>query len=71
MHNMGNPLGTAIWKAGRAEFFSMITVMIGMGLVIRFVTPSVVGYSPDPPPAPLFGDLPPWGCWWDSFSPSL
>lgn len=48
MHNKGNALGTALWKAARAEFFSMITVMIGMGLVMRFITPAVIGYSPDP-----------------------
>lgn len=38
----------AIWKGGRAEFFSMITVMTGMGLVMRLVTPSVVGMQPLP-----------------------
>lgn len=38
----------SIWKGGRAEFFSMITVMTGMGLVMRFVTPSVVGAQPLP-----------------------
>lgn len=38
----------SIWKGGHAEFFSMITVMLGMGLVMRFVTPSVVGAQPAP-----------------------
>ena len=45
---MGKPWGRAIWHAGRAEFFSMITVMVGMGLVMRFVTPAAVGHRPDP-----------------------
>ena len=55
MHNMGNSLAVSLWKAGRAEFFSMITVMIGMGLVMRFVTPAVVGHSPDPTTAAFWG----------------
>ncbi len=55
MHNMGNGLAASIWKAGRAEFFSMITVMVGMGLVMRFVTPAVVGSSPDPGTAAFWG----------------
>lgn len=38
----------AIWKGGRAEFFSMITVMLGMGLVMYYVTPAVVGEQPLP-----------------------
>ncbi len=56
---MGNSLGLSLWKAGRAEFFSMMTVMLGMGLVMYFVTPAVVGESPDPTTAPS-GALPPW-----------
>ncbi len=55
MHNMGNSFGTSLWMAGRAEFFSMITVMVGMGLVMRFVTPAVVGSSPDPTTAAFWG----------------
>ena len=55
MHNMGNAFLSSIWKAGRAEFFSMITVMLGMGLVMRFVTPAVVGSSPDPNTAAFWG----------------
>ena len=55
MHNMGNSLGVSLWKAGRAEFFSMLTVMIGMGLVMYFVTPAVVGQRPDPTPAAFWG----------------
>lgn len=44
----GNGWLAAIWKGGRAEFFSMITVMLGMGLVMRYVTPAVVGAQPKP-----------------------
>lgn len=38
----------ALWMGGRAEFFSMITVMAGMGAVMAFVTPRVVGEQPMP-----------------------
>lgn len=55
MMNMGNDWTEALWKGGRAEFFSMITVMFGMGLVMRFVTPSVVGHAPDPTTAAFWG----------------
>ena len=49
MLNAGNPFWQALWKAGRAEFFSMFTVMAGMGFVMRYVTPAVLnGGSPDP-----------------------
>jgi hypothetical protein len=44
----GNGWWSAFWKGGRAEFFSMITVMLGMGLVMRWVTPAVVGAQPKP-----------------------
>lgn len=44
----GNSWLGSLWKGGRAEFFSMMTVMLGMGLVMRFVTPSVVGMQPLP-----------------------
>jgi hypothetical protein len=48
--------GEALWKGGRAEFFSMITVMLGMGLVMRFVTPAVAGHPPpDPDEAAFWG----------------
>lgn len=33
----------------------MITVMAGMGLVMRFVTPSVVGHRPLPSEAAFWG----------------
>ena len=38
----------AVWMGGRAEFFSMLTVMAGMGGVMGFVTPLVVGQQPGP-----------------------
>jgi hypothetical protein len=38
----------AIWMGGRAEFFSMITVMAGMGMVMGFVTPLSVAEQPNP-----------------------
>lgn len=44
----GNGWLMSIWKGGRAEFFSMITVMLGMGLMMRFVTPATVGEQPYP-----------------------
>lgn len=55
MRKMGNSPAQALWKGGRAEFFSMITVMLGMGLVMRFVTPTMVGSSPQPDTAAFWG----------------
>lgn len=55
MRHMGNSWPMAIWKGGRAEFFSMITVMLGMGLMMRFVTPAVVGHAPKPDTAAFWG----------------
>lgn len=48
MRLQGNGWMMALWKGGRAEFFSMVAVMVGMGLVMRFVTPLVVGPQPRP-----------------------
>ena len=48
MHLHGNGWVTSILKGGRAEFFSMITVMLGMGLVMYYITPAVVGEQPLP-----------------------
>ncbi|GET25857.1 DUF4396 domain-containing protein [Prolixibacter sp. NT017] len=48
MRKMADSTSKALWLAGRAEFFSMITVMVGMGLVMRFVTPEIAGLSPNP-----------------------
>ena len=55
MRRMGASPLQALWRGGRAEFFSMITVMVGMGLVMRFVTPNVVGARPDPTSAAFWG----------------
>jgi Domain of unknown function (DUF4396) len=55
MRHMGHSWPTAIWKGGRAEFFSMATVMLGMALVMRFVTPSLVGHPPKPDTAAFWG----------------
>lgn len=52
---MGAPPKTALWNGGRAEFFSMITVMLGMGLVMRYVTPAVAGSPPPPNTAAFWG----------------
>lgn len=46
--HMGESTGMALLKGFRAEFFSMFTVMVGMGLVMKFVTPAVTGTPPDP-----------------------
>jgi hypothetical protein len=55
MRHMGHSWLAATWKGGRAEFFSMATVMVGMGLVMRFVTPLVVGSPPSPDTAAFWG----------------
>ena len=55
MRSMGNSPLLALWKGGRAEFFSMATVMVGMGLVMRFITPNVVGQRPLPNEAAFWG----------------
>ncbi len=55
MRRMGHSWGVALLRGGRAEFFSMLTVMLGMGLVMRFVTPAVVGARPDPSTAAFWG----------------
>lgn len=48
MRMMSDGPGAALWMAFRAEFFSMLTVMGGMGAVMTFVTPMVVGAQPGP-----------------------
>lgn len=55
MREQGNSWLKALWMGGRAEFFSLITVMVGMGLVMRFVTPAVVGERPPPTTAAFWG----------------
>lgn len=46
MRQMANSRLMALWMGGRAEFFSMMTVMAGMGAVMACVTPLVVGQQP-------------------------
>ncbi len=55
MHQMGHSWLTSLWKGGRAEFFSMITVMVGMGMVMRFLTPIIIGDAPQPDTAAFWG----------------
>ena len=43
-----NGVGQSLFKAFRAEFFSMFTVMLGMGFVMGRITPFVVGEQPLP-----------------------
>jgi hypothetical protein len=45
----------ALAMAFRAEFFSMLTVMGGMGAVMAYVTPAVVGMQPKPTTAAFWG----------------
>ena len=45
---MTRSVGRALAMAFRAEFFSMLTVMAGMGAVMTYVTPMVVGAQPKP-----------------------
>ena len=48
MRKMTDGFWKAIWMAFRAEFFSMMTVMAGMGVVMAYLTPMVVGQQPRP-----------------------
>jgi hypothetical protein len=48
MRMMSDSAAQALWMAFRAEFFSMLTVMGGMGAVMTYVTPMVVGAQPGP-----------------------
>ncbi|MFP2900472.1 DUF4396 domain-containing protein, partial [Corallococcus sp. 4LFB] len=48
MRGMADSALQALWMGGRAEFFSMMTVMAGMGAVMAWVTPLVVGQQPRP-----------------------
>lgn len=48
MSKMADGVLETLWMGGRAEFFSMMTVMAGMGAVMGFVTPLVVGEQPKP-----------------------
>jgi hypothetical protein len=55
MLGMTDSIPKALWMGGRAEFFSMITVMAGMGLVMGVVTPLAVGQQPKPTTAAFWG----------------
>jgi Domain of unknown function (DUF4396) len=48
MRSMGNSSVQALWKGGRAEFFSMITLMTGMSLTMKLVQPHIVPSTPLP-----------------------
>lgn len=48
MSKMTDSPWMALWMGGRAEFFSMMTVMAGMGIGMGFITPLVVGEQPKP-----------------------
>jgi hypothetical protein len=48
MSKMTDSALKALWMGGRAEFFSMMTVMAGMGISMGFITPLVVGEQPKP-----------------------
>ena len=48
MRSMGNNPKEALWKGGRAEFFSMITLMSGMVLTMKFIQPHIVKSAPMP-----------------------
>ena len=55
MRKMSDGPLRALWMGGRAEFFSMMTVMAGMGAVMAYVTPIVVGQQPSPATAAFWG----------------
>ena len=55
MKMMTDSLGKALAMAFRAEFFSMLTVMGGMGAVMAYLTPMVVGAQPKPDTAAFWG----------------
>lgn len=48
MRSMGNNPKEALWKGGRAEFFSMITLMTGMLLTMKLIQPHIVIFPPMP-----------------------
>lgn len=55
IRSMGDSRFSALWKAFRAEFFSMITLMLGMGIVTGFVVPIVLATPPGPGLAAFWG----------------
>ena len=48
MRSIGNSPSQALWKGGRAEFFSMITLMSGMLLTAKVVQPLIISSPPLP-----------------------
>ena len=48
MRSMGNTPKQALWKGGRDEFFSMITLMFGMLITMKFIQPYIVTLPPMP-----------------------
>jgi hypothetical protein len=48
MRSMGNTRLQALWKGGRAEFFSMITLMSGMLLIAKFIQLRIISIPPLP-----------------------
>lgn len=48
MRKMTDSTLMALWMGGRAEIFTMMTAMTGMGAVMGYVTPMVVGEQPNP-----------------------
>ena len=55
MRKMSDGPLMAMWMGGRAEFFSMMTVMAGMGAVMACVTPLIAGQQPSPATAAFWG----------------
>ncbi|MEO7087468.1 MAG: DUF4396 domain-containing protein [Bacteroidia bacterium] len=48
MRSIGNSPSQALWKGGRAEFFSMITLMSGMLLTAKLIQPLIISSPPLP-----------------------
>lgn len=48
MKSMGNSSKEALMKGGRAEFFSMITLMTGMLITMKFIQPHIIDLPPMP-----------------------
>ena len=48
MRSMRNSPSQALWKGGRAEFFSMITLMSGMLLTAKLIQPLIISSPPLP-----------------------
>lgn len=48
MRSMKKSPKQSLWMGGRAEFFSMITLMTGMLITIKFIQPYIIPISPLP-----------------------